>query len=110
MGFFSWKTQDTNDSIPNQYSENETFTVYMHDHEGNVWEESDYEGYGEFGGKDFYALLAQMNGLETRDDGIDLFFANPPRAHLSPNLTTCRQWQYVNAPPDNCEYQGCFYG
>lgn len=29
MGFFSWKTQDTNKSIANRYSNRPTFTVYM---------------------------------------------------------------------------------
>jgi len=28
---------------------------------GSYWEESDYEGYGEFGGMDAYTLLARMN-------------------------------------------------
>lgn len=109
MGFFSWYTQDTGRSISNQYSKMPTFTVYMYDHEGNVWEETAYEGYGEFGGKDFYELLAQMNGLETRDDGIDLVFADPPRPYLSPNLTEHREWEYLNAPPAGCEQQGYFY-
>jgi hypothetical protein len=31
MGFFSWLTQDTNESIANNYSDRETFTVFMRD-------------------------------------------------------------------------------
>lgn len=61
MGFFSWKTQDTNKSIANSYSERPTFPVYMTDNEGNQWFEEDYEGYGVFGGKDYYELVAEMN-------------------------------------------------
>jgi len=109
MGFFSWRTQDTDESIPNHYSGQEVFTVYMHDHLGNVWKEVNYDGYGEFGGKDFYELLAEMNGLKTRDEGIDLFFAKPAKAHLSPNLSRVKNWEYKNSSPKNCEFQGYFY-
>jgi len=62
MGFFSWKTQDTKRSIANVFSGKPVFTVYMIDHKGNKWEEPAYGGYGDFGGKDFYVLLAEMNG------------------------------------------------
>lgn len=72
MGFFSWKTIDTDRSITNRYSSRGTFTVYMVDDKGNSWREKNYGGYGEFGGKDFYELLAEMNGKEGRDAGIDL--------------------------------------
>ena len=34
----------------------------MTDDKGNRWEESNYDGYGVFGGKDYYALLDEMNG------------------------------------------------
>ena len=74
MGFFSWKTQDTHDSIQNIHSEMHTFPVQMHDNQGNVWEESNYDGYGVFGGKDYYELLAEMNGLVGRSEGIRLAF------------------------------------
>jgi len=52
MGFFSWYTQDTGESIANNYSSRPTFTVFMVDDKGNKWREDDYEGYGVFGGKD----------------------------------------------------------
>ena len=54
MGFFSFETQDTNESVPNIYSGKKTFTVFMRDDQGNIWEEPGYNGYGDFGGKDFY--------------------------------------------------------
>ena len=54
MGCFSWKTQDTDKSIASRYSNRNTFTVSMLDDKGNSWIEDNYEGYGEFGGKDFY--------------------------------------------------------
>lgn len=74
MGFFSWKTQDTNRSIANVHSDGDKFEVTMTDNEGNKWTEESYGGYGCFGGKDFYELLAEMNGKATRDEGITLFF------------------------------------
>ena len=55
----------------------------MYDNEGNSWYEDRYEGYGEFGGMDYYELLAKMNGYseedlekgqEMRGIGIDLAF------------------------------------
>jgi len=73
MGFFSWKTQDTDRSIANTYSNTKTFRVQMIDNKGNVWTETQYDGYGVFGGKDYYELLDQMNGGKgDRSRGIDL--------------------------------------
>ena len=107
MGFFSWKTQDTNKSIANQYSFKPTFEVTMTDNKGNHWIEKDYEGYGIFGGKDFYELLAEMNGMTTRDEGITLYFGKEP--FLSPNLTQRKEQKWENRPPIDCKYQGYFY-
>ena len=67
MGFFSWKTMDTDKSIANNYSNRSVFRVEMMDNKGNVWTEDNYEGYGIFGGKDYYELLAEMNGVVERD-------------------------------------------
>ena len=81
MGQFSWFTQDTDKQIGSE-PEN-TITVYMYDDKGNRWKEENYEGYGRFGGKDFYDLLAEMNGftkdnvdVELREKGIDLYFGD----------------------------------
>tara|TARA_Y100000385_G_scaffold74043_1_gene74754 strand:- start:589 stop:1602 length:1014 start_codon:yes stop_codon:yes gene_type:complete len=80
-GQFSWITYDTDIQIGSE-REN-TIDVYMYDNEGNQWYEKKYEGYGEFGGMDYYELLAKMNGYtaedlkkgqEMRDLGIDLAF------------------------------------
>lgn len=73
-GQFSWMTQDTGNQIGSE--KQNTITVTMFDDKGNKWEEKKYDGYGEFGGKDYYELLAQMNGIEnpTRQDGIDIAF------------------------------------
>jgi hypothetical protein len=47
MGFFSWKTCDTNRSIANVYSDELTFDVYMITPDGRVFHETHYDGYGD---------------------------------------------------------------
>lgn len=106
---------DTNQSIPVSGSRRSTFQVTMTDDKGNKWLEPDYEGYGVFGGKDFYALLAEMNGIERggmdedeyRGAGIELAFSDKP--HKQPNLSKNPDWKWVDRHPENCEYQGFFY-
>ena len=131
MGFFSWKTQDTDRSIANNYSTRKTFTVVMIDNKGNKWVEQSYEGYGIFGGKDYYELLAEMNGVVERDkvelqgeaytdymrgEGIDLAFSKGNGSGVGtegvyyPNLIELAVgWVYEMMGPDNCENQGYFY-
>ena len=111
MGQFSWITQDTNESIRNNVFD-ERAIAYMHDNKGNVWEELNYDGYGEFGGKDFYQLLAEMNNIEgitgdvdkDREKGIDLAYSGKP--YLSPNLTRKREWQWIDVAPKSDPNQG----
>lgn len=133
MGFFSWKTQDTNESIANSYSNRDTFRVHMIDNVGNVYTEDDYEGYGVFGGKDYYELLAEMNGFvsqkglsyeldgeaytdEARGFGISLAFSKDNHSGVGtedvyyPNLVeNTNGWVYEMAGPDSCDEQGYFY-
>jgi hypothetical protein len=128
MGFFSWKTQDTDKSISNNYSLRGTFKVDMLDDKGNVWTETDYEGYGVFGGKDYYELLAEMNGAtssyegaaytdDMRGQGINIAFGknNGSGVHTEgvkyPNLIEeVRGWTYNELGPETCDDQGFFYG
>lgn len=127
MGFFSWRTQDTDRSIANNYSTRKTFTVVMIDNKGNKWVEQSYEGYGKFGGKDYYELLAEMNGFtsdktaeaytdEARGFGINLAFSKGNGSGVGtegvyyPNLIEMADgWVYEMAGPDSCESQGYFY-
>lgn len=76
MGFFSWLTSDTQRSIPSSYSLRSTFKVHMITEDGRVFTEDNYDGYGVFGGKDFYALAAELNGFkgEDEDKTRNLFF------------------------------------
>lgn len=82
-GQFSWFTQDTDRQIGSESTNK--IKVYMYDNAGNKWFEPDYQGYGEFSGKDFYDLTAEMNGyteedveklgkMKLRSIGIDLAF------------------------------------
>jgi hypothetical protein len=114
MGFFSWKTQDTKKSIANQWSTKETFKVFMLDDKGNVWEEDNYDGYGVFGGKDYFELLAEMNGLGSdRMKGIDLsamYNWGSNKNIKYPNLVeNISEWKYTPKSPKDCKYQGYFY-
>ena len=91
-GQFSWFTHDTDQQIGSE-KEN-TINVWMYDNEGNSWYEDRYEGYGVFGGMDYYDLLAKMNGYtdedledykgtfkEMRSIGIDLAFGELKTKH-----------------------------
>ncbi len=107
MGFFSYMTQDTERSISNRHSARETFKVVMSDDKGNHYVEYDYDGYGVFGGKDFYALLDEMNGGSgDRSRGIDIAYGN--QSFISPSLTECGEYQ-EGLEPDSCPTQGYFY-
>jgi hypothetical protein len=120
MGFFSWHTCDTDRSIANNESDRPTFEVHMITPDGRVFTERDYEGYGEFGGKDFYELLAELNGLGSdRSAGIDLCYkgnrsGDDTLGVIYPKLVEELSWdvegQYANLPnPTSCGDQGFFY-
>lgn len=64
MGFFSWNTCDTNESIANIHSGhvNSTKPVYLLQPNGKEpLVEDYYEGYGDFGGIDAYVWIAENN-------------------------------------------------
>jgi len=117
---------DTDNSIANEHSNRKTFRVQMMDNKGNVWTEDNYDGYGRFGGKDFYELLAEMNGFtsdktgdeytdEARGFGINVAFKDngsgiATKGVLYPNLIEQADgWFYNGSGPDSCDYQGYFY-
>lgn len=127
MGFFSWNTTDTDRSIANQYSGKDVFLVIMKDDKGNKYFETEYEGYGVFGGKDYYELLAEMNedihhlytknpdnpydSGDKRDIGIDLYFAAQKNSKMKlkyPALYEIDQ-EWRNKKTKDCEFQGYFY-
>jgi hypothetical protein len=119
MGCFSWYTQDTNKPIyisgwgaPGHAQR----TYYMWDNKGNFWTEPDYEGYGMFGSKDYYVLLAEMNNVyadgtsedDKRNDGIAIYFSKSDDGILFPNLTESSIWTWKNKKPQYHANQG-FY-
>lgn len=71
MGFFSWLTADTRQSIANSASERPTQTVYLLLPDGQEpIREDEYEGYGVFGGMDAYDWLARANIPAERLKGL----------------------------------------
>lgn len=74
MGFFSWLTADTGESIANIHSghPNSGKTDYLLQPDGPPIAQTGYAGYGVFGGVDACAWLAERNGAGTRDAGIAL--------------------------------------
>ena len=117
MGCFSWIAQDTNKPIyisGCQKPGYEQCTYYLWDNNGNSWKEPSYEGYGMFGVKDYYILLAEMNGVsgteeEKRTEGIRLEFRENQEGILFPNLTEISIWTWTNRQPHRHFNQG-FYG
>jgi hypothetical protein len=112
MGFFSWKTMDTEKSIPNKYSDRDTFRITMTDDKNNRWLEKEYEGYGVFGGKDYYELLDEMNGgVGDRDEGIIKADPNGGSKNpdiIYPSLTEDGAYRGPRGP-ETCDNQGYFY-
>jgi len=127
MGFFSWNTSDTKRSISNAYSSKDTFTVHMITEDGQVFTEDEYEGYGKFGGKDLYELVAELNGITEGDEetkrikGIDICFEDNPIGELNgkfkyPKLVENlpskdnwkEEWDKLEYPV-SCRAQGYFY-
>ena len=126
MGFFSWKTSDTNRSISNCFSSRGTFPVYLLCPDGTVIEEIDYEGYGVFDGQDIYVLLAKWNIPEQCKDenenwlpdddirsyGMEIAFSEDNKTLTYPIkfVEDPEGLSYDEVEPSiNCEYQGYFY-
>jgi hypothetical protein len=111
MGFHSFITNDTNTSVSNVHSVRGAFDVYLKDNQGNVWHEPMYDGYGRFGGKDFYELLAEMNGIGSdRSKGIDLAFDTEKIPDIIwPNIDQDPVIGWRNDKPKQCNNQGFFY-
>ena len=119
MGCFSWIAQDTSKPIymtDYQKPGYEQRTYYMWDNKGNFWKEPAYEGYGMFGVKDYYILLAEMNqnyeeGVsdeQKRTDGINIEFSSNHDGIFFPNLTETKIWTWRNKKPDSHANQGCY--
>tara|TARA_R100000664_G_C2735283_1_gene124862 strand:- start:417 stop:773 length:357 start_codon:yes stop_codon:yes gene_type:complete len=107
MGFFSWHTTDTDNPIWNVHT-GKNKRVYMIDNKGNSWKEDAYEGYGKFGGKDYYELLAEMNGLNScRSEGLKLD-SDKSKNKIYPNFVSNLSQKWVNKEPKDHFGQGYF--
>lgn len=106
MGQFSWISADTREAIRNNIPKGrqKVTMVFLDPHgvEQRVVED-DYDGYGIFGGFDFYEVLSWMNPnqtknservLHTRDRGISLYFGGGD--HKSPQLFLGKPPEVVN--------------
>lgn len=116
MGFFSWITSDSQESIANRHTPmRSTFEVRMVTPDGQEWVENNYDGYGIFGGKDYYELLAELNGKKTRDEGIGIAFKNNSDGDNTPGVIYPKLFQYKKSKYNNypnsrfCPDQGFFY-
>ena len=79
MGFFSWVTSDTHKPVRNRWTDDGPTPCKMLDEQGREWIERNYDGYGVFGGMDYYELLDKMNdGRGSRDKGIKRDFSGDP--------------------------------
>jgi len=87
-GQFSWMTHDGGTQIGSENANR--IEVTMFDDKGNKWVEKKYEGYGEFGGKDYYVLLAEMNGV-TKENVDDLIKAHKVRTFGNDYVKKARQ-------------------
>lgn len=117
MGFFSWHTNDTKEVIWNIHSSAYIHqTVWLIDNKGNKWRENAYDGYGVFGGKDFYELVYEMNFSDRscsedykRETGIKIesgAFFKHTQFYFTPNLVVDPKSEWVNVPPENHIGQG----
>lgn len=122
MGFESWHAQD--DGEPIYSTQGHKRTVYLLDDRGNLWTEDDYIGYGDFAGKNFHQLIAEMNIDEIppppcesaeqeqvdehlRIHGIEIMHSGQP--YKSPNLVhEIEGWEWTSAAPAQHEGQGCW--
>lgn len=126
MGFFSWKTADTQRSIPNACSGKDVFTVYVLCPDGTKLKESSYGGYGDFAGRDVYALVAQWNRPDEckdkngnwlpdgdiRDIGIDIACYDRDNKALKYPIKIVEDGNlnYDDVGySESCEHQGFFY-
>ena len=125
MGFFSWITSDTKVSVRNRFTPEGPTPCKMLAPDGREWLEFGYEGYGIFGGMDFYELLAELNEVEPcpegevtgegmRYAGIKLNFPdgrdNPDPGTIMPKIVSADFKGTYDEVPDSetCPQQGYF--
>ncbi len=127
MGFYSWKTADSNESIANIHSghPNALKPIYLLQPNGQKpIKESRYNGYCIFGGVHAFAWLAKMNidpetlnqldveedDFELRSLGIELFCERPNLIKYPLKFSFNENARYEDlAKSEVCDLQGFFY-
>lgn len=73
MGYFSWFTQDESHKriVIGEQLKNPVYMVGVINGKTISFSETNYKGYGKFGGKDYYEFMAEMNGKTVEDFGGD---------------------------------------
>lgn len=118
MGFYSFKTLD-GESIRNAFSSKGAFKVFMIDNKNKVYPEFAYQGYGVFGGKDFFVLVYEMNTRKkidsdnkkefemAKEKGTKIFYSDDKNAIFPIFSKKVVKWK--NEKPEPCEKQGYYY-
>lgn len=118
MGFYSFKTID-GESIRNAFSSKGAFKVFMIDNKNKVYPEFAYQGYGVFGGKDFFVLTYEMNTNKkvnpdnkkefeiAREKGMKIYDSDDKNVKYPIFSRKVIKWK--NEKPESCEKQGYFY-
>lgn len=111
MGFLSWMTVDTNESISNKFSDRGALHVKMIDDKNNVYVETDYKGFGVFGGVDFFDLLLQMNETKGyRYEGIELYEQNTTiKKPKIVSLSCEKKWEELEDNVKDYDFRGFLY-
>lgn len=117
MGFFSWKTADTGESIANVHAghQNSWKTVYLLQPDGKppIAAEGGYLGYGDFGDVDAYEWLADANNIPAThaDRRLDGIYGRKGALEFPLKFSFDKDAVYEDLPAsDDCEHQGYFYG
>jgi len=117
MGFFSYLTADTKESIPSSYSVRQTFPVYvLSPHGENIYEPA-YEGYGVFGGVDVFVHLLKTNFPDvvkgkSEEEIRRLYFSDYYNVNWKYPLKISREdvdYFSIDGVSKDCPYQGYFY-
>lgn len=103
MGMFSWLTGDTGRSITNNSAPEGALPVYLILPDDTWLYEEDYEGYGIFGGRDFFGLVWQLNSEEKpktakRGESQADLDAAFDEAHRGKGISLA--WSYEDQEPD----------
>lgn len=125
MGFFSWKTADTDESIANIHAEHKNTgkTVYLlQPNNQKPIEQHGYEGFGVFGGVSVFAWLAKMNISDLKDKhllldnnvlweaGLNLLVNEPNKIQYPLKFSFSPSAVYEQLKPsEKCSFQGFFY-